>query len=245
MDLAKGAFVWFVDSDDMIKPNCLNTIFSIIENHKPDSIYINILFGEDDFRWNNNDGLTYTKEPSKRLVNAICEAIVSNEIITKNNLRLDTNLVCGEDQMFHLVFHVNSHGNVYCIKEGVYFYRQRSDSVIHSASPDRRLIDNLQMALLIKEQLNKYDKKTNDILNQKKIHMTWNVLYFLPKSSFNRKEIFLRLKQNGLKIPFLWAFPEKRKTFEWRLKKFVSRFYSIKPFYLIYYYLVKRKQKNK
>ena len=59
LDAAKGKYIWFVDSDDTIRPNCLNTIFKLLNEKKPDSIRIRLATGVDKADWSSNTALDY------------------------------------------------------------------------------------------------------------------------------------------------------------------------------------------
>ena len=43
LDIAKGEYIAFIDSDDMVMPNYIKTLLELIENHNEDIIYFNWL----------------------------------------------------------------------------------------------------------------------------------------------------------------------------------------------------------
>ncbi len=59
LDIARGEYIWFVDSDDWIENNCLGDILGIIEVSSPDIIQIGFRFAYDDSNKNydSNRGL--------------------------------------------------------------------------------------------------------------------------------------------------------------------------------------------
>ncbi|WP_227670400.1 glycosyltransferase [Psychrobacter maritimus] len=108
---AKGDYVWFVDGDDLIADNVLDSLTEIIDHYKVDVLF---------FRYQNfyrfpdsrasvdklfsNDLLTRDFEiflpkllESRRLSYSPCDKIIKRQILLDNNILFKTNLIAAED----------------------------------------------------------------------------------------------------------------------------------------------------
>jgi len=84
MELAQGKYIAFVDSDDMVMPNYIETLLELIDNRNEDVIY---------FNWidiNTNDLIKHPSNP------AVWKAIYKKEIVPM----FDETLKTREDYFF-------------------------------------------------------------------------------------------------------------------------------------------------
>ena len=242
IDLAKGKYIWFVDSDDMIHPNCLQSISIWLKEYKPDAIYIKMIIGSS-VEWQKEEDLRAEILSRKFPVRGVPEAIVSTDLLLKHQLRFNPDFIIGEDQLFHLYFYLYSSGTILSVNQGIYFYRMHGDSTIHSVDYGKRAENSLRLAFTMLNEAKRWkgENLAYSILRERAYAFIWYTLYFLPKSNLNHKEVLSSMRKYKLKLPFLWALPEGRKTLKWRLKKLVSRLFSIRPIYFLYYQYAKRK----
>lgn len=257
IDLANGKYIWFVDSDDMIRENCLQLILELLKTHEPSAIQIKEIASVS-VEWEPLQSKDYfIAEHSIGFHGGAWATIINLNIVKENNLSFDEELSIGEDNLFHLSYYLNSSGNTICIKDECYFYRQREGSAMTTILPNKRVKNNLRLAIKMKELIDNIswnDKVLAQSLNRKQINnlyysAIWRILYALPKSDYNYKEVFNILKSKRIKLPPFWGMSIPGKNFKAKIKRFFSRMYSIKPFYFIYFkfanYVYTKKRNDK
>ncbi len=136
LEIARGDWIWFIDSDDFILPESLKRIYEIQNKIKSD-IYI---FNENieeyfDGDINNFLELYYFTYIVKF---APWDKIYKRSIIANNKLKFDKEETIGEDLIFNLNYYIFI-SNAYFIKETFYIYDVRDGSAITSYSKTRHI----------------------------------------------------------------------------------------------------------
>lgn len=137
IDIATGDYVEFVDSDDYIEPNCVETLVNKIQdndlvicgyNLKNDKNTF-VAFEEEsvlDFRINQKQ---FFKALKQFMINSPCNKLYKKELITTE---FDVNYSLGEDTLFNLQYLKNCH-NIVLIKEVLYVYNYLNEnSLVHT-----------------------------------------------------------------------------------------------------------------
>ena len=94
---SKGKYIAFVDSDDMVMPNYVNTLLELINNHEEDIIYFNWL------DINTNEVIKHPNNP------AVWKAIYKKEILPQ----FDETLKAREDYFFNQELDRQEHTKYY------------------------------------------------------------------------------------------------------------------------------------
>lgn len=141
LSVAKGKYIWFVDSDDMIKPNVLAKLYKLIKENDLDLIHFNSLrFSNDGKYWKYNffsnngvvqNGLTFLNEyftQYKCIPTESCFNIYKKCFLEKNNIIYPEG-VYFEDVVFTLKSFLNA-TKMKCVDEEIYFYRTHEDSTM-------------------------------------------------------------------------------------------------------------------
>ena len=134
---AKGKYIWFVDSDDLIAHDSIKLIVSGIKNNDyPDTFYIGVNSFKDD-NVNLDVILDFSEDPSKYAGWMFTE-IIKSEIIINNSLLFDENVFYGEDDIFCVFVeqHVKTTAKLDMV---IYYYRQREGSALHSAITNKNI----------------------------------------------------------------------------------------------------------
>ena len=97
LNLAKGKYIAFIDSDDMIMSNYINTLLELINNHEEDIIYFNWL------DINTNEVIRHPSNP------AVWKAIYKKEILPQ----FDETLKAKEDYFFNQELDKQKHTKYY------------------------------------------------------------------------------------------------------------------------------------
>lgn len=122
---AKGEYVWFFDADDLASPNSLQQISNVIKNNHVEAIRFYASFvGEESA----NDKIVYLEDlPTNN--NLYCFVFKRN-FINDKKLFFCEEMTYSEDVAFICMCFVNKI-TIYDISEALYYYRQRSTSLIH------------------------------------------------------------------------------------------------------------------
>jgi len=200
---AKGQYIWFVDSDDMIQSNCLKQLLNEMEAQHDDFIHFNYIPYYDDghlgepMRFDIDatqrigaDMYFDSRLPWQQQVSA-CRKIYRTDFLRSNNLYF------AEDTMYE--------DNDYSMRVAAaaqrcrhldispYLYRQVTTSTTHDAVSVARIQYWQKTWPIITALLNtigKLDKRFVDLINFYMRYDLWDVLnnlYKLPKSQ--RKEV--------------------------------------------------------
>ena len=152
IDIAKGKYIWFVDSDDLIKENCLATIKSKIIEDKYDTIRILI------YSFNHGDNNLSLNNVSpdmcqRGIKNFSVTYILKREHIIKNAIYLDTKIAYAEDAIFMLQLAPFLKESTTIKDAVVYFYRQRPGSAM-SYNLNKKIKSRINGALACDEIIN-------------------------------------------------------------------------------------------
>lgn len=96
LEYANGDYIWFIDSDDLIKQNCLNEIKTIISTNEYDRIIINSRTFE------STDDL-FSKEATPKEAwkdSVVWRSIFKKSFLNDNKLHFHPGLIFGEDALY-------------------------------------------------------------------------------------------------------------------------------------------------
>ena len=173
LNLAIGEYIWFVDSDDWVLENCLLDIYEnckdvdILETdraylYKDHVVYINIA------KWTGVPGYIFNRE-----------FLIKNKLIFRENIYFE------DSEFTPRVLYLSNKTVLY--KKAIYYYYQRTGSIVHSES--KKHCTDL---ILIIKSLYTFIIKHTDNLKDKQI------LYFYLRSSFNefiQRSLFFSYKE--------------------------------------------------
>ena len=113
IELAQGKYIAFIDSDDMVMPNYIDTLLNLIETRNEDIIYFNWL------DINTNDLVRHPSNP------AVWKAIYKKEILPK----FDETLKAREDYFFNVDLEKGNYSKYYYDKVLYIYNSGREDSL--------------------------------------------------------------------------------------------------------------------
>lgn len=191
---AKGKYVYFVDSDDRIMPNCLESIAEVIKkNTNCQMVSIGLEISSptlpfSDYEKNplpevsNNPLWISTAMLSYRINVAPWTKCVKKQFIFENNLFFQPNYIF-EDDIWH--FELAQKIEYLCIcNKRLYFYRVRENSIMSGTSKSDKFTKRIN-AINLKINLINGSNNTNQIKS------IWNQLFDLLLSSQSKEDLFL------------------------------------------------------
>lgn len=142
LDVAKGSYIWFVDSDDWISPDALSLLSSRIADFGPSMVCFAFnTIGDDDFQIETiaapKENLNSFDGPlqCENKLYAWCQ--VFRRDVT-NGIRFDTGLALLEDRDFFYKVCVRAIGDTLSIGQPLYNYRiERQNSAVHEMTTDK------------------------------------------------------------------------------------------------------------
>ena len=223
LDLANGEYIWFVDSDDWIKDNCLNSIFNYCNNNDLDVLRIGFKKIEESYTYLLNDAIQIQplsiftgKEIIKNnFVFGVPLYIFKKEYLKKNNLLFYSNIY-HEDNEF------TPRALFYAIKIGItnelfYYYYTRTDSITKEKNP-KNCFDLLIVCKCLMNFSNKVDPDLQPYIN--------NVI----STSFNSSlaysmdidpKLKLTLKQQISLNKEIFTYMRKSKNIKFKIEGFI------------------------
>ena len=156
LEIARGKYITFVDSDDYVERGYFRTILQLIEQSNPDWIQFSntLLRGETrTVRQRESVSLSEQSDSISEICNLICHKSINSltdkayrkKLLDKNNLRFCESIEIGEDWSFNVSYACNVHTFVgsrqplYCVCE------DRADSL--SRKPREDLDEQLHRAI--------------------------------------------------------------------------------------------------
>jgi len=257
--IAKGDYIWFVDSDDFIARNCLKTIKETIEEYLPENIIIGYRkVAEDCF----SEGLI---EPIKKIIIQDSESaggsfycwlhIAKREkLLSQYNKGLfDESIKYGEDTLYWRICYAQQTTKTIFLDCPIYYYRSNGDSLSFSlarngALRQKRIDDIIKVITVLKEMLDKNivtEKEKILYLKQCVNSSRIQLLMLLPQYGIDRKSTLSKLKDIKL-YPFS-PFKMRRALlkdvhgFKNKLSIFLRSFFGIIPIYSIFYKIKRKK----
>ncbi|MGN1139178.1 MAG: glycosyltransferase family 2 protein [Ruminococcus sp.] len=151
MSVARGTYIWFIDSDDYIEPFSLQRLFEVQNSYNAELYVFNNgtvcgLCSENINDFFKKYYFTYV------IGFGPCNKLYKRDVIEANNLQFDTQETIGEDLLFNINYYkaIFSSGvkDIYFVGEDYYYYVERDNSAMNTASKGRiyqqlRLFDKI------------------------------------------------------------------------------------------------------
>lgn len=244
LEYSNGEYIWFVDSDDCIKANCLNQIKDFLIKNKPECLKFDYVSVDDNFKHVKDEMPLLSFEKLKGSISSsnVWNMITKSDIIKEHKLSFNTSMKYGEDTLFQFfVYLYMQNDNSYKIDIPLYYYRINPTSAMRKKdveSMNCRARDFLTMAYTYQQayqkRLTSDPIKLNNILKRQYL-ATKAYLSTSPKTSLNLKELLIKLKQDKLyPYPFIWWNLKAHKKFKAKCIEFLYLFLKWEFVYNIY-----------
>ncbi len=231
LDLAKGEFILFIDSDDYIENDYIEKLLKIQKEKDYDIVETPLLFEAiinkknkyyKEYNFKEYENMEFYKDfNSKNNLRYVIGVLYKRSVIS--NIRFDNDIRCYEDGIFNLRVKLNSHKYRF-YNEPLYHYVQNLNSISKTIS-DKHL-DYIIVMDKISKLYNKPD--SNDYIeNIFKNNVISLILFKLPYFKDNKykykKELLLNFKKYAPK----WCKKHKIKLFILNGKILINLYYLI------------------
>lgn len=256
MDLAKGEYILFVDSDDWIDQNVVERllceinkdnydmaiishvrelmkskiqVFKYVKNYKTQNIFYDLP--------------NMMKERNEFMFASPCGRLYRSSILQSEHIRFDRSICHGEDRMFNMDYFSYAPRYI-AVKDCYYHYttQERKSSV--STFSDKRLKDECYVLAQEQQWLRKFNVADNQkIVSQliiSVIRSLLEALYLTNQSSYLKKGLYiLRTIKSSIDIPF--------EAYEFKHKILFTcyRYNLLLIIYLYYRYKIFSEMKNR
>lgn len=177
IDLAKGKWVMFIDADDWIYPNTLQTVIDVQKRKEYDTVCINAVkaiddslermkaFSVEDYVVDENESneiveaLYYVRNDKKHfgdMLRAVWGKLLLLDIIKMNNIQFPIGMPLGEDAAFLSSYFQYSKKN-YFLNEYLYVYKISEESAVGKYRSNMHELQRLEYEF-IKKNLGTYKK---------------------------------------------------------------------------------------
>ncbi len=224
IEQASGTYIWFVDPDDMLYPNCVNKIYNIALRYNPDVILADYMRIEDndteEYIKNISEneyehvsfGMKWPIDTNNRRMSAVWCGMFKRQFLVTNKLKFNEDMIAQEDTLFYYEFLLKTKNVIKC-EAPCYLYRQRATSVMHTRTVERAKKYYTSMLAMLKtyeQHLMKKDYTDIDILTEKIHHSRQNVATTLC-GVCDTKYVYEQLK--FLKREKIYPYPFRKNVF--------------------------------
>lgn len=211
LEKARGEFIYFFDSDDILESDCLEVCYKKMIAGKYDFIIFDgVSFYEDGLKptFNGNykrtDLLTKSAYTGVELAHeltsrkayscSVCLCFINKEFLDNTGLKFYPGVLY-EDVLFTILLHLSAK-HVSFVNRSFFHRRVRSNSTMTASISQKNINYRLVVCNEIIRQKQKFpDSESKQLLNLQ----VWSVLKFLIKSLFRTRQIKL-LVSNGFQI---------------------------------------------
>ena len=220
---AVGKYVWFIDPDDYVAPNCLGKILNAMEEKNADLITFDYFNVEEESRFNPEakTQIEIKEQIGYSSKGGGCQYICRSQYLLDNGIIYNKELAYGKDYLWAFQINYRKHVGLET-KSEVYYYRQRQGSAMHNKSEEKKRRHQQDMWALAKIYGEEYKRCEREELpkevlynvKQRQILCCQSVIFDLIKLSKDKREVketLAKLKQDGLypyKITW-WQLREK------------------------------------
>lgn len=212
LEIAKGDYIWFVDSDDWIADNCIATIIDKCTKQKLDILCIskaNVIKGQNHNRYLYNHELenqTINGKETLRngLLKSVCVPfyIYRKEFLTINNLKCLENVFHEDNEFTPRAFYLAQKVGFY--NRICYYAYERENSIMTTINP-KRAFDLIHVANSLHMFTNNIVSRDYKFIFHRYISNCLNeALHLSTKlSQDNKNELVNTIKRNGYLIQHL------------------------------------------
>ncbi len=165
---AKGEYVWYIDPDDYILPNCIGSIISAMDSFNADVCTFECAEVEEQssFRDITEKEISFTLNRDYSSTGSCCFHVVKRAYLLEHEISLNKELGYGEDYLWSFQINYREHIGI-STNEAIYFYRQRQGSAMHGKTKEKQVKHMNNMISLAKVYKVEYPRCKKENLPKK------------------------------------------------------------------------------
>lgn len=226
LDLASGKYICFVDSDDYVEPNYLNTLVETIRESNVDMVMCGWYANNESIKLPYN---TLILDTYKALYFLFRDDIKQsfalwNKIFLRDSIgptRFNPNLFYLEDGVF-ICEYLKPHMRISLIEEPLYHYSISPVSLSHNVALDEKRLSALESRKIIIQLVKQYSKDIERIAKVKYFENACSILYGSYINSYRKEAVMNKYLLHSYRFNYL----------------VFSKTPLMKKLRIIYYYLV-------
>lgn len=232
LDAAQGDYIWFVDSDDMIHPNVLLELSSLLYSQSFDRLRIGAYTFCESFSPSEKVAIeNHTLEVNSHYYDSnVWGSILKRSFCLKHNCRFFYSEIShGEDTLF--MYELLSHlPTTFIYDKPFYLYRVRPDSAQTSLNLTTRmncLYSYLRVAEIMQSHFAIASDEIRPIAANTLMSFLWNTLFCASKMPCRvRRDVLSRLKECGLYPYHRLAECTQTKSYQTTRTDFVGKLFD-------------------
>lgn len=247
--VAKGKYIYFCDSDDIVL-NILGDAVKVLEEIGGESCSFKFKQVDEDFHYQPTGSrqISFLTEKNKIFYSGnIWQFIFLRSILIDNNVFFK-DIQYGEDELFiwNVCLKLNFKKHIYIENRG-YLYRQREGSLLHQNKEKKYKIHYkcmIRMALEYKQMLqeNNISKQVKKETKHRYSYAVTNALYDAICIGEGAKSVIKELKSLDIyPFPFYWRLLRPKKSIKSMCSNWIKFFFPIKPYYFICSKILRKK----
>ena len=211
IEAARGKYLWFVDSDDCIRPNCLSMITQLLKEHAPQMLRVDYAHVSDGYDFRHLPPLgdahfkTYAEPDEHAHTLSACFTLFCKDLIIEKNIRFLQGMKYAEDTLFALQVLEHASKPWIYLQEEIYFYRTVASSTVHQTSKEdlgKHIADRFRVLQYCVEHQQLAGFRGNII--RRRIYLSsFNILINLPKSNLSKTQTLAQLRKMKC-FPLKW-----------------------------------------
>jgi glycosyltransferase involved in cell wall biosynthesis len=232
IDISTGKYICFVDSDDYVETNYIQTLYDYYQKYNTVPICGFVYHDE----YNHCKPVNYTWSGGAELVNlgeafrlndelyltALWNKLFDNNVVKLKNIRFDEKLSSGEDLRFSVEYlKITGAESVYAFSDTLYHYTKLTNSTLMSNVAKNGISDAIDNLKIIKSLAKKFNYNTENIFVEKIEILKNNLIYFIVRDKdFANDEKLKKIQEfkpeftkKDLRKEKFRAFKEKIATF--------------------------------
>lgn len=213
LQVAKGKYIAFVDSDDILPKDAYENLLKLI---KEDHLVIGqVQMISEDGKLQNYSSFGKREMSQEEFLKELflekklpylgypVDKLYFRHIIEKNHLRFNEKIRLNEDRLFVLTYLIHCKGAVFC-KDVVYYYRQRSEGIIISTRRNTTVTNSEMTVLKSFQEMQKICRDYSDelyfICSRKAFESALDLLNRVSKDDREKQKVLKSFLRNNSRI---------------------------------------------
>ncbi|PLS01118.1 glycosyltransferase family 2 protein [Neobacillus cucumis] len=236
LEMAKGKYIQFTDSDDTLPPNYIEALYHRVEHENTDLVVCGITnvknnkemnkFKIEDLLSNQNKPLIelFVHLLEKGLAYSSCNKLYRNDLIQKDKIKFGTEFKLGEDALFNISYLKKS--NKISFENSVYYeYHQNNGSLVH-----KYVQNKYEIQMYLYEKLKKLVDEGTNIHTNENMYLYYQyefsfvfINYYLPgcpMSPTERKKMIYEIIHDDI-IQEIFKVPNERSNLQKMIRTLV------------------------